>query len=286
MPDLPLDGRTAIVTGASDGIGAVTARELARAGAHVVLAVRNPEKARRATAGWTGSTEIRELDLASLDSVRAFARDWEDPIDLLINNAGVMRPAAERTVDGFEAHIGVNHLGHFALTQLLLAYVQDRVVTVSSDMHKRARLDLDDLNWEQRPVRAIQAYSDSKLANLLFTHELQRRLAAAGGDVRALAAHPGLSATNIAGPGLTGRVVHTVTRLVGQDADGGARPTLHAATAPLDGGAYVGPGGPFEVRGTPKVVHPSRTAQDAVLARRLWERSSELTSVDLLAAAA
>lgn len=286
MPDLPLEGRTAIVTGASDGIGAVTARELVRAGAHVVLAVRNPDKGRAASASWTGSIEVRRLDLASLDSVREFGRGWDGPIDLLINNAGVVRPAAERTVDGFEAHIGVNHLGHFALTQLLLDHVTGRVVSVSSDMHKRARLDVDDLNWEQRPVKAIQAYSDSKLANLLFTHELQRRLTAAGSDVRALAAHPGLSATNIAGPGLTGRVVYNITRLVGQDADGGARPTLHAAAAPLDGGTYVGPGGPFEVRGKPKVVRGSRTSHDALLARRLWERSSELTGVDLLAAVA
>ena len=226
MDDLSLRGRTAIVTGASDGIGAVTAR-----------------------------------------------------------NAGVMRPGVERTVDGFEAHIGVNHLGHFALTQLLLESITGRVVTVSSDLHKRARLDVNDLNWEHRPVRAVQAYCDSKLANLLFTHELQRRRAA-GSDVRALAAHPGLSTTNIAGAGLTGRVIRTFTGLVGQDAEGGARPTLHAAAAPLDGGTYVGPGGPFEVRGKPKVVRGSRTSQDAVLARRLWERSSELTGVDLLAAVA
>jgi NAD(P)-dependent dehydrogenase (short-subunit alcohol dehydrogenase family) len=283
-----LHGTTAIVTGASDGIGAVTARALARAGARVVLAVRNPAKARAVSASWDGDVEIRPLDLASLDSVREFADDWDGDIDLLINNAGVAQTHDARTHDGFEVHIGVNHLGHFALTQLLLRQITGRVVTVSSEMHERASLDIDDLNWERRRFKALQAYSDSKLANLLFMNELQRRLSAAHSPVLSLAAHPGVSATNIAGEGggLTGLVFRQLIGLVGQDAEGGARPTLYAATEPLPASTYVGPGGFMEARGAPKLVNGSKAARDKVLAKRLWERSAELTGVDALPVAA
>jgi NAD(P)-dependent dehydrogenase (short-subunit alcohol dehydrogenase family) len=283
-----LHGTTTIVTGASDGIGAVTARELARAGARVVLAVRNPDKARVASASWDGDVEIRRLDLASLDSVHAFADDWDGEIDLLINNAGVAQTSDARTDDGFEVHIGVNHLGHFALTQLLLGHLTGRVVTVSSDMHKRASLDVDDLNWERRPFKALQAYSDSKLANLLFTNELQRRLSAAGSPVLSLAAHPGISATNIAGDGggLTGLLFRQLIGLLGQDAEGGAQPTLYAATEPLPAATYVGPGGFMEVRGAPKIVNGSKASRDTALAARVWEQSAQMTGVDELPAAA
>jgi NAD(P)-dependent dehydrogenase (short-subunit alcohol dehydrogenase family) len=200
----------------------------------------------------------------------------------------VAQTSDARTHDGFEVHIGVNHLGHFALTQLLLGHVTGRVVTVSSDMHKRASLDVDDLNWERRPFKALQAYSDSKLANLLFTNELQRRLSAAGSPVLSLAAHPGISATNIAGEGggLTGLLFRQLIGLLGQDAEGGARPTLFAATEPLPASTYVGPGGFMEVRGTPKVVNSSKASRDTVLAGRLWEQSARMTGVDELPAAA
>ncbi len=279
-----LTGTTAVVTGASDGIGAVTARELARAGARVVLAVRNEAKARAVSASWTGRTEVRRLDLSSLASVRAFADGWDGPIDVLVNNAGVLQADTTPTQDGFEPHIGVNHLGHFALTQLLLRYVTGRVVTVSSDLHKRGRLDVDDLNWERRTPRGLQPYNDSKLANLLFTFELQRRLESSGSAVLSLAAHPGVSSTNLAvgSGGLLGRVMRPFISLVGQDVDGGARPTLHAATRPLAGGSYVGPGGPFELRGAPRLVTGSRQSRDPQLARDLWSRSADLTATEAL----
>src|SRR4029079_10322726 len=175
-----LSGRTVVVTGASSGIGAATARAMADAGAKVVLAVRDPLKGERAAATMTGDVEVRPLDLESLASVRAFAAAWTGDIDILINNAGIMLVPEARTADGFERQIGTNHLGHFALTNLLLPHTTDRIVTVSSNAHARGRLDLDDLNWHIRPYRASQAYSDSKLASLLFTFELQRRLSASG----------------------------------------------------------------------------------------------------------
>src|ERR1700691_1388967 len=196
--DIPdMTGKTVIVTGASSGIGLAAARVLAAAGARVVFAVRNTVKGGAAADGTPGLTEVRQLDLASLDSVRAFAAHWDGPIDLLINNAGVSTPTLTRTADGFESKCGTNHLGHFALTNLLLEHVTGRVVTVASQAERLARLDFDDLNWEHRPYQPSRAYNDSKLANLLFTAELQRRLAAAGSGVLANAAHPGLVATNI-----------------------------------------------------------------------------------------
>ena len=198
--DLPdMTGRTVVVTGASSGIGAATARALAAAGATVVLAVRDVAKGELVAATFTGRAEVRELDLASLASIRAFAAAWTGDLDILVNNAGIMMVPEGRTADGFERQIGTNHLGPFALTNLLLPRITDRVVTVSSNAHERGRIDLDDLNWERRPYRASQAYSDSKLANLLFTFELQRRLAAAGSSVRALAVHPGMVRTNLFG---------------------------------------------------------------------------------------
>src|SRR6266436_4040638 len=178
IPDMT--GRTVIVTGANSGIGRAAARALAAAGAHVVLAVRNPGKGRAAAAVMPDLTEVRELDLASLNSVRAFASGWQDEIDLLINNAGVMVPPLTRTADGFELQFGTNHLGHFALTNLLLEHVTGRVVTVSSTGHRFGNIDFVDLNWERKPYRAWRAYGQSKLANLLFTSELQLRLTAAG----------------------------------------------------------------------------------------------------------
>src|SRR5215207_5133070 len=196
--DLPsLDGRTVIVTGANSGIGLAAAREMARAGARVVLAVRDTAKGDQAAASLPGTVEVRALDLADLASVRSFAEGWSEDVDILVNNAGVMAVPEQRTADGFEMQIGTNHLGHFALTNLLLPRVKDRVVTVASGAHRMGRIDLDDLNWERRGYDRWRAYGQSKLANLLFTLELQRRVDESGSDVRAVAAHPGWSATNL-----------------------------------------------------------------------------------------
>lgn len=277
--DLPdQSGRTVIVTGATSGLGLVTARELARVGARVVLAVRDPAKGERVAAVMPGHTEVRRLDLADLASVRAFAAEWAEPLDVLINNAGIMRVPQGRTRDGFELQIGTNHLGPFALTNLLLPHITSRVVTVSSQLHRRGRLDLDDLNWEHRRYNSLQAYCDSKLANLLFTLELQRRLTAAGRSVRAVAAHPGIATTNLTSH------IHTVGGRLGRafkhlfnDAEHGALPTLYAATQDVPGGCYIGPDGPGHLRGYPAIGTPSKRAQDADLAQRLWDLSDRLT---------
>jgi NAD(P)-dependent dehydrogenase (short-subunit alcohol dehydrogenase family) len=276
--DIPAQhGRTALVTGASSGLGAVVARELAGAGAHVVLAVRDPAAGAEVAAAFGG--EVRRLDLADLASVRRFAEDWTGDLDLLVNNAGVANAPLRRTADGFELHFGTNHLGHFALTSLLLPHLRDRVVTVASNAHRSATLDLDDPNWQRRPYRASVAYGQSKLANLLFTLELQRRLAASGSGVRALAAHPGFAASNLnrdLGPGLK-LVAGTVGRLMRQSGDDGALPTLYAATRDLPGASYVGPSGRGEQRGAPTLVGRSPEAADPALARALWDLSAELT---------
>ncbi len=284
MPDL--SGRTAIVTGASSGIGLETAKALVAAGARVILAVRDEGRGRKAAAAMTGpaAPEILPLDLASLDSVRAFARDWaREPVDLLINNAGVMIPPLGRTKDGFELQFGTNHLGHFALTNLLLPQFTGagRIVTVSSNAHWVGRIDFDDLNWERKKYRPWRAYGQSKLANLLFTQELQRRLTEAGSPVRSMAAHPGYAATNLqthAGNGASRFAMRELgNRLLAQDAAGGALPTLYAATADLPGNTYAGPKN--GLRGTPAPCSRSAAASDEATARRLWEVSEALTGV-------
>jgi NAD(P)-dependent dehydrogenase (short-subunit alcohol dehydrogenase family) len=282
--DLPdLTGRTAVVTGASSGLGVVTARELARAGARVVLAVRDVAKGERVAAGLTGEREVRRLDLTDLASVRAFADGWSGDIDLLVNNAGIMAVPEGRTTDGFELQIGTNHLGHFALTNLLLPHVTDRVVTVASGAHRLGRIDLADLNWETRSYDSWRAYGQSKLANLLFTLELQRRLHDSGSDVRAVAAHPGYSATHLQGntaSRIWGPIMAVGNRLLAQSDEMGALPTLYAATAPdVPGGGYVGPDGIGEMRGHPTFVGRSKAAGDAETARGLWELSESLTGV-------
>jgi NAD(P)-dependent dehydrogenase (short-subunit alcohol dehydrogenase family) len=284
-------GRSVIVTGANSGIGRAAAGALSRAGARVVLAVRDVEKGKAAAAAMPGETEVRRLDLASLASIREFAAGWEGDLDLLINNAGVMVPPFTRTEDGFELQFGTNHLGHFALTNLLLGHVTGRVVTVSSTGHRMGRIDFDDLNWERRPYKAWRAYGQSKLANLLFTAELQRRLTAAGSSVLATAAHPGYASTNLQFH--SGRRVLDIVSVVGnrvlaQDEDGGALPTLYAATAAIPGDSFAGPGGFMEQRGAPKLVGRTDAAKDAGVARRLWAVSEELTgaSFPLGAAAA
>ena len=289
IPDLA--GRTAIVTGASSGIGLETAKALAARGARVILAVRDLDRGRRAASTMRGqepgqgpgTTEVRLLDLASLESVRAFASAWSGPVDLLINNAGVMIPPLSRTADGFELQFGTNHLGHFALANLLLPSIGGRVVTVSSNAHKGGSIDFDDLNWERKRYRAWRAYSQSKLANLLFTAELQRRLTEAGSTVLSVAAHPGYAATNLqsdSGSAITRFAMEKLgNRLLAQDAAGGARPTLYVATAAVPGNTFAGPSGFAGLRGAPAPCARSKAASDPETARRLWDVSEQLTGV-------
>ena len=280
--DLPrLSGLTLVITGANSGIGLVAARALGGAGAHVVLAVRDAERGAQAAATIPGSTDVRRLDLADLASVREFADDWDGEIDVLVNNAGVMATPQARTTDGFELQMGTNHLGHFALTNLLLPRVTDRVVTLSSGVHRMGRIRFDDLHFE-RGYNPWRAYGQSKLANLLFTLELQRRLTEAGSAVRALAAHPGWAATNLVGhtgSRLQSAALALGNRLIAQSDDMGVLPTLYAATQDLPGGTYVGPDGPFESRGHPRIVGRSTAASDGDAARRLWDLSEEQTGV-------
>ena len=280
IPDMT--GRSVIVTGANSGIGRATAHALADAGARVVLAVRDLDKGRAAAAAMPGETEVRKLDLASLPSVREFAAGWEGELDLLINNAGVMVPPLTRSPEGFELQFATNHLGHFALTNLLLEHITGRVVTVSSTGHRIGRIDFDDLNWERKSYKAWRAYGQSKLANLLFTAELQRRLSAAGSAVLATAAHPGYAATNLQFHSQR-RSMDLISmlgnRLLAQDEDGGALPTLYAAVAEVPGDSFAGPGGFMEQRGAPKLVGRSAAAKDTDVARRLWDVSEQLTGV-------
>jgi NAD(P)-dependent dehydrogenase (short-subunit alcohol dehydrogenase family) len=280
-PDLT--GKTIVITGASSGIGLEAARAFAADGAHVVLAVRDVAKGRAAAAAIVGSTEVRRLDLADLASVREFASDWCGDIEVLVNNAGVMVPPFGHTKDGFELQFGTNHLGHFALTNLLLPQITGRVVTIASSVHRSGRIDFDDLNFDGRPYRSGSAgYSQSKLANLLFTLELQRRLEAAGSGVIATAAHPGMAATNL-NSSSTNPVLKLVgsvaVRIVAQDAAAGAWPTLFAATAPIRGGSYAGPSGRRGMSGPPTLVSRSAAAGDGVAAARLWAASEQLTGI-------
>jgi NAD(P)-dependent dehydrogenase (short-subunit alcohol dehydrogenase family) len=280
--DLPsFTGRTVIVTGANSGLGAVTARELAGKGAKIVMAVRNTKKgeaaAQQISGPETGQVEVRQLDLQDLSSVRRFA-DGVDKADVLINNAGIMAAPYALTVDGFESQIGTNHLGHFALTNLLLPKLTDRVVTVSSMAHWPGRINFDDLNWKTRRYSPWLAYSQAKLANLLFTSELQRRLEAAGSPLRALAAHPGYSHTNLQGASgrkLGDALMSAATRVVATNADFGARQTLYAASQDLPGNTFVGPR--FGYIGRTQPVGRSRRARDAATATALWELSEQLT---------
>jgi NAD(P)-dependent dehydrogenase (short-subunit alcohol dehydrogenase family) len=300
VADIPdLTGRRALVTGVTSGLGEVTARELARAGAEVVLAARNPARladtvARLEQAVPGARLVPLTLDLADLASVRRAAAEASTlgALDILVNNAGVMATPHERTVDGLELQMGTNHFGHFALTGLLLdalvASGDARVVTVSSILARSVPgVSLADPRADDTTYRKWDAYGQSKLSNLLFTFELDRRARAKGLPLTAVAAHPGYTRTNLVANGLNrggrrmiGAIGVAATALVGQSVEQGATPQLRAAVEPgLPGGSYVGPGGPFEVRGAPRVVRPPGPAQDTVLAAGLWTLSETVTAV-------
>lgn len=281
-------GKVVIITGANSGIGYETARALAKKGATVIMACRNQQKGEAAAkqirnANPKGTVEVMQLDLGDLDSVRAFADEFKeqhDRLDLLINNAGIMHPPFGKTTQGFETQFGVNHLGHFALTGLLLDLTmrtpQARIVTVSSGAHRFGRIDFDDLNAE-KGYRANAAYGRSKLANLLFTYELQRKLEAAGSKAIAVAAHPGWTATNLQ---QHSGLIQFLNRFFAQTPEMGALPTLRAATAPdVQGADYYGPSKRMEMVGYPKRVQSNDRSHDAAVAAKLWAVSEEMTGV-------
>lgn len=284
-------GRVAVVTGANSGLGLVTATELARHGAHVVLAVRNTAAGQEAARRIGGDVEVRELDLASLASVRAFATALaadHPAIGLLVNNAGLVLLGPRRTsADGFELQFGTNLLGHFALTGLLLDNLKARVVNLSSITHRSAHLDFDDLMFE-RDYRASAAYGRSKLATTVFGVELDRRLRTAGSPVVSALAHPGLTRTNLtprawAHRGRLGRVIARAGLLATQPVERGARPQLRAATDPeVRGGQFFGPAGLAETRGRVAEARFSREAVDPHVGRRLWDAAERLTGVHYL----
>ncbi|MFC7097288.1 oxidoreductase [Halobaculum marinum] len=299
--DLPdMDGERVVVTGANSGIGKEATRGFARAGADVTLACRSVDRGtdaaaeiRHAEPGVDGDAlDVRELDLADLSSVRAFADDWTEPIDVLCNNAGVMAIPRTETVDGFETQFGVNHLGHVALTGLLLDHLraadgESRVVTQSSGVHERGEIDFDDLQHEYEYGK-WEAYAQSKLANVLFGYELDRRLDAAGvDDVTSVVCHPGYAATNLQrrGPEAEGSefralLMKAANAVFAQSAERGAWPLLYAATAPtVSGGDYVGPGGLLNMRGHPERQRSSDRSYREDDAERLWTVSEELTGV-------
>jgi NAD(P)-dependent dehydrogenase (short-subunit alcohol dehydrogenase family) len=299
VADVPgQQGRTAVVTGANSGIGYWAALALARRGAVTVLACRDAGRGKQAAARIEAAApdadvRVVALDLASLASVRDAAAQitaQHERLDLLINNAGLMMPPAGTTADGFELQFGTNHLGHFALTGALLPRMLrvagSRVVTVSSNAHRTGRIDFTDLNWQRRAYRRLPSYAQSKLANLLFTFELDRRLRAAGRPVSALAAHPGYAGTHLVVNGRFGRssggaasILDAVNRRVSQSPEAGAWPTLMAATADLPGSTYCGPSGLGESAGPPQLVGWSRQAGDVDAQRALWDLSEETTGI-------
>lgn len=286
--DVPaMNGKIAIITGANSGIGYDTARVLAERGATVIMACRNMHKANEAAHNIralnpAGTVVAMRLDLADLDSVHQFVDSFQERfehLDLLINNGGIMIPPFGKTVQGFESQMGTNHLGHFALTarlnDLLAQTPESRVVTVSSIAHRSGRIDFNDLNWQNKPYKAMPAYGQSKLSNLLFTYELQRKYAKANQDTQAVAAHPGYTATNLQGDS---PIMRFFNRIVAQSQPMGALPTLYAATAPdVQGGGYYGPSGLGEIRGNPERVESSDRSYSFADAKRLWSLSEELT---------
>jgi NAD(P)-dependent dehydrogenase (short-subunit alcohol dehydrogenase family) len=278
----PQQGRTVVVTGANSGLGLATTRALVAAGARVVMAVRDVEAGERVADELGGAVTVGRLDLADLTSVREFAAGVDGPVDVLINNAGLMGIPQARTADGFEMQFGVNYLGHFALTGLLLDRITDRVVTLSSTMHRIGRIRLDDPNLEHGRYERWTAYGRSKLACLMFAYELEYRFTGSGSRLRSMAAHPGYAATNLQTRTQTvaDAVMGLANKVFAQSGADGALPTLYAATEPdLPGGLYIGPGGPGEMWGAPVPVGSSAASHDRAMRRRLWQLSEELTKV-------
>jgi NAD(P)-dependent dehydrogenase (short-subunit alcohol dehydrogenase family) len=273
--DLPdLTGRTVVITGAGRGLGLITARELARAGARVVLGVRDTGKARRAVAGLPGVFDIRPLDVADLTSVRAFADSWSGDLDILINNAGVMDIPATRTADGLDLQTTTNHTGPFLLTTLLLEHITDRVVHVTSQLHRQGKIDLADLDWRTRTYNGMGAYQASKLAVVLFSLELQRRLTASGSRVRSVLASPGIARTSLAAHSRS-NVINRFTFLTNAP-EQGALSLLYAATQDVPGNAYVGPNGLGGLRGHPAIRRQGKAGLDEAMAGRLWDATADL----------
>ena len=276
-------GRVVVITGANSGIGFEAAKALSRKGAHVVMACRNLAKAEAARAEVGGTAEVHELDVSALSSVRAFAGGLDGRIDVLINNAGIMAVPLTRTAEGFESQLATNFLGHYALTGLLLPRITDRVVTMSSMVHRAGRIDLEDPNFERRAYRPWVAYGQSKLADLMFAYELQRRLLLAGSRVRSVAAHPGYASTNLQSH-LGNRWIRKAQEVLAtpfaQSAEAGAQPALYAATAPdVPGGSYTGPSGLGELTGPPRIVGSSGASHDRATQRGLWDLAERLTGV-------
>ena len=263
-----MTGKTVVVTGGSSGIGLIAAREFATAGAHVIVAVRNIQKGQNAARTMSGDVEVRLLDVSDLTSVRDFATEWTGHLDILVNNAGIMDVPLTRTTDHLDLQTATNSFGPFLLTNLLLPHVTDRVVWVTSQLHRMGHLNIDDINWETRPYKPMDAYNDSKLQVILFSLELQRQLTAAGSKVRSVLAHPGIATTALA--------VHSSSNAINRfsfflnDPEHGALPTLFAATQNVSGNAYVGPNGPGSIKGHPKVRKPSRAGLDGASAKKLW----------------
>ncbi len=270
-----MTGRTVVITGAGGGLGLITARELGRVGARVVLAVRNVAKARLAITGMRGDFDVRQLDVADLDSVRDFAQSVNGSLDILINNAGVMDIAAARTAQGLDVQTATNYFGPFLLTNLLLPQLTDRVVTVASQLHRQGKLNLDDLDWRSRKYNKMGAYEASKLAVVLFSLELQQRLDASNSAVRSVLAHPGIARTALAAHSKS-NIINRLTFLT-NDVEHGALPILYAATQDVEGNAYVGPDGFASLKGYPTVRKPSKAGLDPDMARRLWTATAALT---------
>jgi NAD(P)-dependent dehydrogenase (short-subunit alcohol dehydrogenase family) len=276
--DMPqMTGTTVVVTGASSGIGLIAAREFAAAGAHVVLAVRDIARGHQAAAGMVGAVEVRLLDVSDLTSVRTFAAEWSGPLDILVNNAGVMDVPSTRTNDDLDLQTATNSFGPFLLTNLLLPVITDRVVWVTSQLHRMGHVDIADINWDSRTYKPMDAYNDSKLQVVLFSLELQRRLTAAGSAMRSVLAHPGIATTTLAAHS-SSNAINRLSFLL-NDPEHGALPTLFAATQDVQGNAYVGPDGFGSIKGTPKVRKPGRAGLDEGDAREVWAAVSTMVGL-------